>query len=66
MAGDEPRHPGHVSRQLGGDRASGAGPPAALARSVHARGVECDEAKLVGLMVAVVVAQGSLATYAGG
>jgi hypothetical protein len=66
MAGDEPRPPSHVSRRLGDGRAGSASPPTALARSMHARGVECDKAKLVGLMVAVVVAQGSLATYVGG
>jgi hypothetical protein len=38
--------------QLGGGRAGGAGPPAALARGELAHGVECDEAKLVRLMAA--------------
>jgi hypothetical protein len=34
--------------------------------AVSARGVECDEAKLVRLMAMAVVAQGSPATYADG
>jgi hypothetical protein len=50
--------------RLGGGRAGSAGPPVALARSE--RGVECDEAKLVRLMAAAMVAQGSPATYVDG
>jgi hypothetical protein len=62
----DPRRQGHAEQRLTGGHAGGAGPPAALARSERARGVEYNKAKLVRLMAAAVVAQGSPATYADG
>jgi hypothetical protein len=62
----DPRRRGHAEQRLTDGRAGGAGPPAALARSERAHGVEYNEAKLVRLMAAAVVAQGSPATYADG
>jgi hypothetical protein len=66
MSENESWHPGHVSGWLSGGRAGGAGPPAVLARSERALEVECDEAHVVRLMAAAVVAQGNPATYAHG
>jgi hypothetical protein len=52
--------PSHRCGWLGG------GPPAALARNERTRGVEYDEAKMLGLAAMAVVAQGGPATYASG
>jgi hypothetical protein len=41
----DPRRRGHAEQRLTGGRAGGAGPPAALARSEHAHGVEYNEAE---------------------
>jgi hypothetical protein len=53
------------ARRHGGGCAGGAGPPAALAHSERAREVEYDEAKMVRLIAAAVVARGGPATYTG-
>jgi hypothetical protein len=66
MTGDEPQPPGHTSKRVGGGRAGGAGLPAALAYRGCARGVECNEVKVVELTVVAMVARGGPATYAGG
>jgi hypothetical protein len=52
-----PRRWGHAEQRLTGDRAGGTGPPAALARSERACGVEYNEAEAAVHAAVAVTAQ---------